>query len=107
MPTVVAPHMPRLDWQMWFAAPKSPSRVRFPGFLKGILQGSEPVLGLLEKNPFEKEPPRYVRAVIYRYRFSSWKGLRNQAKWWSRSDRRLYFPPVTLRKGQFCRVETR
>lgn len=105
IPTIVAPHMPRLDWQMWFAALKPPDQVRwFPAFLKRLLQGSEPVLALLEGNPFDGNPPRYVRAVMYRYHFSSWSELWYEGKWWTRSNRRLYFPPVTLRNGRLQRV---
>jgi hypothetical protein len=105
MPSIVAPHMPRLDWQMWFAALKPPNRVRWlQPFFKRLLQGSEPVLGLMDHNPFGDDPPRYVRALMYRYEFSGWKQLLNEGKWWVRSDRRYYFPPVTLRNGQLERA---
>lgn len=97
----VSPHMPRLDWQMWFAALKPANRVRWlPHFLKRVLEGSDPVLDLLEKNPFGDSPPRYVRAVIYRYEFTNW----GSDRWWERSNKRLYFPAVTLRNGQLKRA---
>lgn len=100
-PAFVAPHMPRLDWQMWFAALKPPGRVRwFPHFLKRLLQGSKPVLALLDENPFDRRPPRYVRAIMYRYQFSDW----GSDRWWTRGKKRLYYPPVTLRNGRLKRV---
>ena len=66
------PHQPRLDWQMWFAAlsnaPRSPW---FPRFMEKVLAGSEPVLSLLQYNPFPDHPPRYLRANLYRYSFAT------------------------------------
>jgi hypothetical protein len=52
-PPWVAPHQPRLDWQMWFAA-LSDYRLNswFIAFLIRLLQGSAPVVGLLKHNPF-------------------------------------------------------
>jgi hypothetical protein len=105
IPAIVAPHMPRLDWQMWFAALKPPNRVRwFPSFFKRLLQGSDPVLALMGKNPFPGDPPRYLRAVMYRYEFSSWSQLFRNGQWWTRDNRRLYFPPVALRNGRLRRA---
>ncbi len=55
-------HMPRLDWQMWFAAlyPKC-SRPWFFKFMDSLLEGSKSVHGLLENNPFPNGPPTYLR----------------------------------------------
>jgi hypothetical protein len=59
------------------------------------------VLGLLEKNPFPGRPPRYVRAVTYDYRFSTWDEHRKSGSstgvWWHREPRGQYLPPVGLR----------
>ncbi|MFB6344239.1 MAG: lipase maturation factor family protein, partial [bacterium] len=70
--------------------------------LKRLLQGSEPVLGLLGKNPFPENPPRYVRAVKYRFKFSPWS--ETNGRWWVKSEKRLYMPPLTLRNGELTRV---
>jgi len=70
-PAFVAPHQPRLDWQMWFAALGDYRREPwFMNFLVRLLQGSPEVLALLQKNPFPSPPPRSVRAVLYEYRFT-------------------------------------
>lgn len=96
-PGFCAPHQPRLDWQMWFAAL---SDVRnnpwFVNFLVRLLQGSPEVLALLEKNPFPGEPPRYVRAVLYDYRFTH--SSDHTAAWWKRESKGLYCPPISLNK---------
>jgi hypothetical protein len=72
-PTFVAPHQPRLDWQMWFAA-LTPYRANpsqwFTQLLQRVLDGEPSVLALLASNPFPAKPPRYVRAVVWEYHFS-------------------------------------
>ena len=56
-PVFMAPHQPRLDWQMWFAALGSAQdNPWFVNFCARLLQGSRPVLRLLDKNPFPNAP---------------------------------------------------
>ncbi len=96
-PAWVAPHQPRLDWQMWFAAlgdyRGSPW---FVALLRRLLQGSPPVLALFESNPFPVAPPRYVRALAYEYRFTNWAQRRSTGAWWAREPRGYYLPPISL-----------
>jgi len=84
-PPWVAPYQPRLDWQMWFAAL---GNVRdspwFYNFAGRLLEGSRPVLGLLERNPFPESPPRYLRVVAYDYRFTDFAERRKTGAWWKR-----------------------
>ena len=92
-----APHQPRLDWQMWFAALGTPRENRwFVDLIIRLLQGSRPVSRLLAKNPFPHEPPRYVRAMFYRYRFTTLSEHRQTGAWWKRQELREYFPAVSL-----------
>ncbi len=93
-PRLVAPHQPRLDWQMWFAALGGPQQNRWFGvFLSRLLEGRPEVLDLLETNPFPKQPPRYVRAVLYEYKFTrSGEG----GAWWRREVKGLYWPAFAL-----------
>jgi hypothetical protein len=88
-PPVVAPHMPRLDWQSWFAAlgsPRSPRNAWVHGLAGGLLEGRSAVTGLLGETPFPDEPPRFVRVRLYRYRFSDWDALRAEGAWWQREE---------------------
>lgn len=95
-PAWVAPHQPRLDWQMWFAALQGPTQARWFGrFLARLLQGEPAVIGLLAHNPFAERPPRYVRAMLYDYRFTR-RGEAGTA-WWQREELAMYYPPVSLR----------
>jgi hypothetical protein len=92
-----APHQPRLDWQMWFAALGSPQQNPwFFGLLEQLLRGSPPVIGLLERNPFPDKPPRYMRAMFYDYRFTTAEEHRQTGAWWKRRELREYVPTVSL-----------
>jgi hypothetical protein len=94
-PEFVEPHMPRLDWRMWFAALGSAEREGwFYPFCLRLLQGSPAVLGLLEHNPFPHAPPRYLRATLWDYRFTRW-GSGSDA-WWTRRELRPYTPVLAL-----------
>src|SRR6266536_2067738 len=92
-----APHQPRLDWQMWFAALERPQQNPWlVGLIVRLLQGSDDVNRLLAHNPFPERPPRYIRAVFYRYRFTTVSELRQSGAWWKRQELREYLPTVSL-----------
>ncbi len=92
-----APHQPRLDWQMWFAALESPQQNPWlVGLIVRLLQGSHEVTGLLAHNPFPDKPPRYIRATFYRYRFTTTSELRQTGAWWKREELREYLPAVSM-----------
>lgn len=104
-PAFVAPMHPRLDWQMWFAALGDYRREPwFLYFCQRLLEGSPPVLGLLERNPFPRAPPLYLRAVVYEYRFTDAATRRATGAWWRRDLRGLYCPLLTLRDGRLVPV---
>jgi hypothetical protein len=42
------------------------------------------VLRLLAYNPFPRHPPKFVRAIVYDYRFADWKTHRRTGAWWKR-----------------------
>jgi predicted DCC family thiol-disulfide oxidoreductase YuxK len=92
-PRFVAPHQPRLDWQMWFAALGSPEENPWlVQFLGRLLEGAPQVEGLLAANPFPDHPPRYVRATLYDYRFTDTAERRRTGAWWRRRPLGLYGP---------------
>jgi hypothetical protein len=97
-PRFVAPHQPRLDWQMWFAALSFyQNNWWFGQFLKRLLQGAPGVLALLRTNPFPDSPPRFIRAVLYDYRFTDFAQRRATGAWWRRERRGLYSPALSQR----------
>ena len=97
LPRQWAPYHLRLDWMMWFAA-ISPTYGRqwFVALLERLLRGDAATLKLLRHNPFPDSPPVYVRAQVFRYRYSTPRELRHDHVWWHRTAEGQYFPPVTL-----------
>jgi predicted DCC family thiol-disulfide oxidoreductase YuxK len=92
-----APHQPRLDWQMWFAALGTPQQNPwFSGLVIRLLQGSRDVSRLLAHNPFPDQPPHYIRAGFYRYRFTTVEEHRQSGAWWKRQELGEYLPTVSL-----------
>src|SRR5262249_6446036 len=87
-------HLPRLDWQMWFAALGGNCRSQpwFLRFEQRLLENAPEVLALLRENPFPGRPPNYVRARLYLYQFTAWPSR----DWWDRTELGLFCPPLTL-----------
>ncbi|GAB3974867.1 lipase maturation factor family protein [Streptomyces sparsus] len=99
LPRQWAPYHLRLDWMLWFAA-ISPaySRPWFGAFLRRLLENDAATLRLLAGNPFPDRPPEHVRALLYRYRFTTWRERRATGAWWHRELVGVYTPPVARRR---------
>ncbi|MEN0064259.1 MAG: lipase maturation factor family protein [Myxococcota bacterium] len=71
VPPQVAPHMPRLDWQLWFAAlgdcRRHPWVVRL---MREVANGNPRMDGFFRPGTFDEGRPAWVRAVRYRYTFA-------------------------------------
>src|SRR5262249_23799806 len=94
-PCVISPYHSRIDWQMWFAAMSSFDREPWLVHLVyKLLKGDSGALSLLAPGPFRDHPPRYVRALLYRYEFTR-LGDGTEA-WWRRTLRGEYAPPLSL-----------
>ncbi|MDH6131163.1 hypothetical protein P3T37_000532 [Kitasatospora sp. MAA4] len=95
LPRQFAPYHLRLDWMMWFAA-ISPGYARpwLRPFVNRLLVNDPATLRLLRDNPFPGAPPLYVRAVLYRYRFTTAHERRETGAWWHRTRVREYLAPV-------------
>jgi predicted DCC family thiol-disulfide oxidoreductase YuxK len=94
---VIAPFQPRLDWQMWFAALGSyRDNAWFGNLMVRLLQGSPQATRLFERAPFGRTPPRYVRALLYQYTFTSFTDHRATGAWWKRELLGTYFPAISL-----------
>jgi lipase maturation factor 1 len=85
-PRLVAPHQPRLDWQMWFAA-LDPRGARWLGTLmRRVLEGEDAVLDLLDAPEWRDRPPRYVRLRYWRYQLTDRAQRRATGAWWRRES---------------------
>ena len=86
-PGQIAPHMPRLDWGLWFASLGHPSHDRMVRRFVDRLREAEPaVLELVRRDPFAGERPRQVRVIRRKYRFSSWEEHDRTGDYWVVSD---------------------
>ena len=84
-PVFVEPHMPRLDWQMWFAA-LDPAGAQYwlDALGRRILEGEPAVLRLLGPSPLAGRP-KEIRLVRYEYRFTTAAERATTGAWWSRA----------------------
>lgn len=91
LPGLVSPYHYKLDWQIWFAAM---SDYRHHPWLVHLvyqlLTGYPDAKALLEHNPFPQEPPRFIRAELYEYRFTR----PGEPGWWKRERLGSYLPPL-------------
>lgn len=93
-PVQIAPYQPRLDWEIWFAAMGTPKQ--YPWTLKVIwklLHNNPGTLSLFGNNPFPDKPPRYIRAMLYRYKFA--EPGNPEGLWWERQEMGLWLPPFS------------
>lgn len=96
-PRIYAPYQPRLDWNLWFASlgewRDNPMVLRTEWRL---LANDHDVLSLFASNPFPQAPPRYVRAVLWQYWFTTIQQKRATGDWWRRQYLGLYAPSLEL-----------
>ncbi|MBL4868825.1 MAG: lipase maturation factor family protein [Pseudomonadales bacterium] len=93
MPTWVAPHQPRLDWHMWFAALGDiNNNIWLQKLIHRLLQGTPEVHGLFKTVPFIDRPPKMIRSQLYHYQFTDF----DENGWWRRELIGSYSRPATL-----------
>ena len=95
-PPQIAPYQLRLDWQLWFASMSTADEYPWTLNLVSKLLHNDPgAISLFAGNPFPEKPPRFVRAVLYRYSFA--KPGNPEGHYWNRdriSD--LWIPAMSL-----------
>ena len=106
LPPQIAPYHLRLDWMIWFlpfsvGVSKRGISVRgyeiwFVRFVQRLLTGDPGIMGLMGANPFAGQPPRLVRALFYRYRYTDRKTKAATGAWWTRELLGTYLRPVGL-----------
>jgi hypothetical protein len=93
-PPQIAPYQLRLDWQMWFASMSSADQYPWTYNLVWKLLHNDPgAVGLFAGNPFPQKPPRYIRAVLYRYKFA--KPGNPKALYWTRETLGDWLPALS------------
>ncbi|MCC5574926.1 lipase maturation factor family protein [Microtetraspora sp. AC03309] len=96
-PPQFAPYHLRLDWLMWFAALSAAyAHPWFMPFMRKLLRNDRATLRLLRDDPFPDAPPTFVRALLYRYSFTTRRERRATGAWWERELVEEYLQPVRL-----------
>ena len=94
-PKIYAPYQPRFDWNLWFASLGSwRDDAIVPNTEIRLLANEPAVLALFAGNPFPRQPPREIRAVLWQYWFTSLEQKRSQGYWWRRQLLGLYAPTI-------------
>jgi hypothetical protein len=94
-PGIYAPYQPRFDWNLWFASLGSWQDYSIvPRTEVRLLSNDSEVLNLFAGNPFSRQPPKQVRAVLWQYWFTTMSGKRTQGLWWRRQYVGLYAPTL-------------
>jgi hypothetical protein len=106
-PGIYAPYQPRFDWNLWFASLSDWRQNQIvPLTEEHLLTNGASVLSLFRDNPFPRVPPRYVRAVLWQYWFTTLDEKRSTGEWWRREYLGLYAPELTpTPDGQFVVVQ--
>jgi lipase maturation factor 1 len=103
-PGIYAPYQPRFDWNLWFASLGSWREYPIvPNTELRLLSNDRDVLSLFAGNPFSREPPRQIRAVIWQYWFTTLAEKRTTGNWWRRKLLGVYAP--TLEQGPDGRIK--
>lgn len=97
-PPVMAPHLPRLDWLMWFAALGEPEDRFFRSLMASLARGDKGTLELFAHNPFPDGPPQFFRVRRERWRFTDRATRERSGAWWSRQDEGFFLPPTSAEK---------
>ena len=105
-PPQVAPYHLRLDWLIWFlpfSVVVTPSGIRVPGysrwffnFIQRLLSNDPAILRLMGLNPLPEAPPAFIRALFYRYRYTTAEQKQQTGAWWTRQLLGVYLPPISL-----------
>jgi lipase maturation factor 1 len=106
-PGIYAPYQPRFDWNLWFASLTDWQQASIvPLTEERLLDGDGDVLALFRGDPFPQAPPKYVRAVLWQYWFTTEGEKRATGNWWRRELLGLYAPVLTHGpNGKFRVVE--
>ena len=100
-PRIYAPYQPRFDWNLWFASLGDwRQNDMVPLTEEALLENRPQVVALFRGSPFGVAAPKFVRAVLWQYWFTSMEEKRRTGAWWRRSLLGLYAPELTIASGR-------
>ena len=109
-PCLISPYHYRLDWLLWFAAfgdyNQHPWILHLTWHLLKGKNEAKDVYDLIEFDPFfnQTEPPKFIKAEHYEYKFAPWNYKKNPKAWWVRKYLKEYLPPLSLDNESLKRV---
>jgi lipase maturation factor 1 len=83
-PPFVAPHQPRVDFQIWFLLLGRGLARWFLTLLDRMRHDPSAVAPLFARDPFGGVAPRFLRLAVYRYRFTDAATRARTGAWWTR-----------------------
>lgn len=97
-PPIVAPHQPRLDFQLWFftLGRDGGSHAYFNALVSHLCARPDAVRGWFTAGSFPPQAPQAVRIAFYRYRMTDLETRWREGRYWSREA--LGYHPV----AHFC-----
>ncbi|EGG23323.1 protein of unknown function DUF1222 [Cavenderia fasciculata] len=73
-PRFIIGHLPRLEWRLWFCqfqvAPSFRGEQWLDSLLEKMLLNEEDTVSVFLRNPFQSEPPKFMRCLLVPYKFS-------------------------------------
>jgi hypothetical protein len=99
-PGIYAPYQPRFDWNLWFASLTDYQNAQIVPLTEERLLDNDPaVLSLFRGNPFPNAPPKFIKAVLWQYWFTTLQEKHDTGDWWRRQYLGLYAPVLTKEPG--------
>ncbi len=83
-PPFVAPHQPRVDFQVWFF-PLGGRAAYLARLLDRICEKPGSVRRLFASDPFPQVPPKAIRLGLWKYTFTDRARRRETGEWWHRT----------------------
>ncbi|MCB1275094.1 lipase maturation factor family protein [Prosthecobacter sp.] len=94
-PAIITPYHYRLDWAAWYPWTQAGGRNAWvPHFIWNLLHNDPGTLSLLAKNPFPDKPPRWIRVMVYRYKFAPPDNP--DGAWWTRELIGTHIKPLSV-----------
>lgn len=102
-PVIISPYHYRLDWAAWYPWHRIPGRNQWvPNFIWKLLHNDPVALSLIANNPFPDAPPKYIRVLVYRYKFAPWGNA--DGAWWTREREGTHIYPLTKDSPQLQQI---
>lgn len=89
------PYFPRFDFKFWEAAPSNfKDHLWVSSVVLRLLQNEPAALNLLGLTQPLRKAPKYIRVMLYKFKYSPW--AEQSSNYWTRSKLAEFLPPMSL-----------